>query len=295
MERLTGFLDPWADPFDSGFQLTQSLIAIGRGEWFGVGLGNSVQKLFYLPEAHTDFVFAVYAEEFGLLGSFVLIGLFALLLWRIFPAGHAAPPMRSAFRGLPRDRNRHVARPAGLHQRRREHGHPADQGPDVAARQLRPVQPDRHDDQRSASCCAFTTSSSSMRSPNRKRVARTSRRQETMSAGPILVMAGGTGGHVYPALAVAKALQAQVAGRRVAWHTHRGLESRVVPAAGIEHGMDQCPHGPAPQGPAGNDRGARAESGWALIQSLAVIARAGPLPCSAWVASSAVQAVSPPG
>ena len=61
MERLTTFLNPWADPFDSGFQLTQSLIAIGRGEWFGVGLGASIQKLFYLPEAHTDFVFAVLA------------------------------------------------------------------------------------------------------------------------------------------------------------------------------------------------------------------------------------------
>ncbi|MBT5862724.1 MAG: putative lipid II flippase FtsW [Gammaproteobacteria bacterium] len=84
MRRITGFLDPWADPFDSGFQLTQSLIAIGRGEWFGVGLGDSVQKLFYLPEAHTDFVFAVYAEEFGLLGSFILIALFLALLWRVF-------------------------------------------------------------------------------------------------------------------------------------------------------------------------------------------------------------------
>jgi cell division protein FtsW len=84
MQRLTSFLDPWSDPFNSGFQLTQSLIAIGRGEWLGVGLGNSVQKLFYLPEAHTDFVFAVFAEEFGLLGSLVLIGVFLALLWRIF-------------------------------------------------------------------------------------------------------------------------------------------------------------------------------------------------------------------
>ena len=84
MKRLTGFLDPWADPYDSGFQLTQSLIAIGRGEWFGVGLGDGVQKLFYLPEAHTDFVFAVFAEEFGLLGSVVLIVLFLALLWRVF-------------------------------------------------------------------------------------------------------------------------------------------------------------------------------------------------------------------
>jgi cell division protein FtsW len=87
MKRLTAFLDPWADPYDSGFQLTQSLIAIGRGEWFGVGLGDSVQKLFYLPEAHTDFVFAVFAEEFGLLGSLVLIALFLALLWRIYRLG----------------------------------------------------------------------------------------------------------------------------------------------------------------------------------------------------------------
>ena len=84
MQRLTAFLDPWADPFNSGFQLTQSLIAIGRGEWFGVGLGEGVQKLFYLPEAHTDFVFAVFAEEFGLLGALVMIALFLALLWRVF-------------------------------------------------------------------------------------------------------------------------------------------------------------------------------------------------------------------
>ena len=75
LKRLTSFLDPWADPFNSGFQLTQSLIAIGRGELFGVGLGSSVQKLFYLPEAHTDFVFAVLAEELGLAGVVVTLAL----------------------------------------------------------------------------------------------------------------------------------------------------------------------------------------------------------------------------
>ena len=84
VSRLTGFLDPWADPYSSGFQLIQSLIAIGRGEWLGRGLGDGVQKLFYLPEAHTDFVFAVFAEEFGLLGSVALIALFMALLWRVF-------------------------------------------------------------------------------------------------------------------------------------------------------------------------------------------------------------------
>src|SRR6202012_1232713 len=76
MRRLTTFLDPWADPYNAGFQLTQSLIAIGRGQWFGVGLGESVQKLFYLPEAHTDFLFAVLAEELGLAGVAITLALF---------------------------------------------------------------------------------------------------------------------------------------------------------------------------------------------------------------------------
>jgi cell division protein FtsW len=84
MRRMTAFLDPWADPFKSGFQLTQSLIAIGRGEWFGVGLGASVQKLFYLPEAHTDFLFAVLAEELGLFGVALTLALFLGLAWRAF-------------------------------------------------------------------------------------------------------------------------------------------------------------------------------------------------------------------
>ncbi len=84
MQRLTSFIDPWQDPFNSGFQLTQALIAFGRGDWFGVGLGNSVQKLFYLPEAHTDFIFAVFAEEFGLIGSVLLVLAFLFLVWRAF-------------------------------------------------------------------------------------------------------------------------------------------------------------------------------------------------------------------
>ena len=67
LKRVVSYLDPWKDQFDSGYQLTQSLIAFGRGEWVGVGLGNSVQKLFFLPEAHTDFIYAIIAEEFGLL------------------------------------------------------------------------------------------------------------------------------------------------------------------------------------------------------------------------------------
>jgi cell division protein FtsW len=88
--RLVSFLDPWADPFASGFQLTQSLIAIGRGEWFGVGLGESVQKLFYLPEAYTDFLFAVLAEELGLAGVLTIAALFMTLVWRAFHIGQRA-------------------------------------------------------------------------------------------------------------------------------------------------------------------------------------------------------------
>ncbi|MDJ0870222.1 MAG: putative lipid II flippase FtsW [Gammaproteobacteria bacterium] len=90
VERLTAFMDPWADPFDSGFQLTQALIAVGRGEWLGVGLGGSVQKLFYLPEAHTDFLFAVLAEEFGLAGMILVIGLFTFVVWRAFSIARRA-------------------------------------------------------------------------------------------------------------------------------------------------------------------------------------------------------------
>lgn len=97
LRRLTGFLDPWSDAYASGYQLTQSLIAIGRGEWFGVGLGNSVQKLFYLPEAHTDFVFAVIAEEFGLVGVVLILFLFCVLVWRAFAIGRLASNLGQQF------------------------------------------------------------------------------------------------------------------------------------------------------------------------------------------------------
>ena len=83
MKRLTAYTDPWADMYNTGYQLTQSLIAFGRGEWTGVGLGNSVQKLFYLPEAHTDFVIAILAEELGLVGMLAVIALFSFFVYRI--------------------------------------------------------------------------------------------------------------------------------------------------------------------------------------------------------------------
>lgn len=90
LKRLTGYTDPWADQFGAGYQLTQSLIAFGRGEWTGLGLGNSIQKQFYLPEAHTDFVFAILAEEFGLIGTLLVVTLFSVLVYRILMIGFMA-------------------------------------------------------------------------------------------------------------------------------------------------------------------------------------------------------------
>ena len=97
MKRLMTFMDPWSDPYNTGFQLTQALIAFGRGEWTGVGLGNSVQKLFYLPEVHTDFIFAVIGEEFGLVGTLSVIALFLFLVWRIFHVAALAERAGQAF------------------------------------------------------------------------------------------------------------------------------------------------------------------------------------------------------
>ena len=99
MRRFTSFMDPWADPFDSGYQLTNALMAVGRGEWFGVGLGGSIQKLQYLPEAHTDFILAVIGEELGFAGVCLVIGLYALLVGRAFRVGLQCVEMRRHFAG----------------------------------------------------------------------------------------------------------------------------------------------------------------------------------------------------
>lgn len=97
LQRLVTFLDPWSEQFGGGYQLTQALIAFGRGELLGVGLGNSVQKLFYLPEAHTDFVFAIIAEELGLVGCVAFIALFAALIARIMCIGSEAARRQQTF------------------------------------------------------------------------------------------------------------------------------------------------------------------------------------------------------
>ncbi|WP_423202266.1 putative lipid II flippase FtsW [Marinobacter salicampi] len=97
LKRVVSYLDPWKDQFDSGYQLTQSLIAFGRGDWAGVGLGNSIQKLFYLPEAHTDFIFAIIAEEFGLIGSLLVLALFTILVLSGFAIARRAERAQMPF------------------------------------------------------------------------------------------------------------------------------------------------------------------------------------------------------
>ena len=99
IKRLMNFVDPWADPFNDGYQLSQALIAYGRGEWFGLGLGNSVQKLAYLPEAHTDFVFSIWVEETGMVGGLLLLLVFAVLTTRAFKIGQNAMRLGRLFQG----------------------------------------------------------------------------------------------------------------------------------------------------------------------------------------------------
>ena len=99
VDRMTSFLNPWLDPFGTGYQLTNALMAVGRGEWFGVGLGGSVQKLAYLPEAHTDFILAVIAEELGFAGVCTVIALYALFVARAFWIGLKCVELRRHFAG----------------------------------------------------------------------------------------------------------------------------------------------------------------------------------------------------
>lgn len=100
LKRLTGFLDPWADQYGSGYQLTQSLIAFGRGGWFGEGLGESVQKLYYLPEPHTDFLFAVLAEELGIVGALAVLAFFVIWVFRAIEIGRCALERNDIFAGF---------------------------------------------------------------------------------------------------------------------------------------------------------------------------------------------------
>jgi cell division protein FtsW len=99
-QRILGFMDPWQDAYGKGYQLSHALIAFGRGEWFGVGLGGSIEKLFYLPEAHTDFLLAVIAEELGFAGVFTVVVLFAILIQRAFSIGKQAVTLERNYAAL---------------------------------------------------------------------------------------------------------------------------------------------------------------------------------------------------
>jgi cell division protein FtsW len=100
LRRMVAFMNPWNDPQGSGFQIIQSFLALGSGGWIGRGLGESKQKLFYLPEAHTDFIFAIIGEEFGMLGAAVVVALFALLIWRGLRIGLRAPEAFGSYLAL---------------------------------------------------------------------------------------------------------------------------------------------------------------------------------------------------
>ncbi len=100
LQRVVGFMDPWADPYGKGYQLSHALIAFGRGEWFGVGLGASVEKLLYLPEAHTDFLLSVIAEELGFVGVCAVVFAFAWITWRAFMIGRQAAEQERYFSAL---------------------------------------------------------------------------------------------------------------------------------------------------------------------------------------------------
>jgi cell division protein FtsW len=97
VQRLVTFLDPWSDPWNSGYQLTQALIAFGRGEWFGLGLGSGIQKLYYLDAAHNDFIFAVIAEELGLVGAVAVFALLLALVYRLLCIARTAALEGRAF------------------------------------------------------------------------------------------------------------------------------------------------------------------------------------------------------
>ena len=152
MRRVTSFMDPWQDQLGAGYQLSNALMAIGRGEWFGVGLGASVQKLSYLPEAHTDFIFSVIAEELGFAGVCLVIGLYALLAGRAFWLGLKCVEMKRHFAGYCAFGIALVDGAAKPGLDGREPGLAADQGPDPAADFLRRFQ--RADDLRGAGSAA---------------------------------------------------------------------------------------------------------------------------------------------
>ncbi len=256
LERLTNFVDPWADQYGAGYQLSQALIAFGRGEWLGVGLGNSIQKQFYLPEAHTDFVFAVLAEELGMVGALITVGLFVFVAVRALYIGLWAEKAKQFFAAyvaygiaiqwigqvlINIGVNVGLLPTKGLTLPFLSYGGTSLIICCVSLAMLLRIEWERRNvaGQRGHRIQRSRTSSTPRRSSMR---------------GNVLIMAGGTGGHVFPALACAREFQAR--GYAVHWlGTPRGIENELVPAAGPAAAPDPGQR-PARQGQAVAAQGA---------------------------------------
>ena len=210
LRRITAFLDPWQDPTDTGFQIIQSWLALGTGGIFGQGLGEGKQKLFYLPEAHTDFILSVVGEELGFVGVIVIA-------CHVPPAGAAEHPGgdrgRGQLRPLSRLRDRGAARSRGLRQHGGGHRDAPHQGAGAPLHQLRRQLADHH-------------------ALRRRRPAE--RLHPDAGDGMRLVIAGGgTGGHLFPGIAVAEEFLARETGNEVLFvGTEHGIEARVLPRLG---------------------------------------------------------------
>ena len=231
--RLMAFLNPDSDPLGSGFQLLQSLIAVGSGGFTGVGLMESKQKLFYLPEAHTDFIYAVICEELGFIGAILVIALFGVYGWRGLRAAFAAP---DGFGRLLATRHHRDGAEPGADQFCRRARHGPDERHSAAVRQLRRIEP-------AGDAAGHRRAPEHFAAGHRARMAvmRGAGEPTPLSAGTggdaavkLLIAGGGTGGHVFPAIAIAREWMSRGKEREVVLvGTQRGLEMKLVPQAGL--------------------------------------------------------------